>query len=360
MRRSTRKIFVRNSDLVIGGNSPISVQGMTNKPLTDVEGNVSQINEMARRGASIVRVAVRTIEEADCIPLVLKKSSIPLCADIHFDYRIALKAIENGINKIRLNPGNITDPKKVEEVVRLAAKESVPIRIGVNSGSIDKKKYSHVTPEALVDSALHHLRILEDLNFDQALVSIKSSDIFQTVEANRMFAELNDYPLHLGLTEAGYGLQSVIQSSIAIGSLLLEGLGDTLRVSMTGDPVEEISVAREILKSTGHIKSGIKIISCPTCGRTDTSIDLEDIARSVDRELSTRFEKVLSEKNRIISVAVMGCEVNGPGEATHADMGIAGARNGEFILFAGGEPLRRIKENEIIEALSAETAKLIS
>ena len=359
MRRITRKIFIRSSNLVIGGDSPLPIQGMTNKPLTDIEGNVNQINEMARRGASLVRVAVRTLEEADCIPQVLKKCNIPLCADIHFDYRIALKAIENGINKIRLNPGNITDRNKVEEVVRLAAKESVPIRIGVNSGSVDKIKYPVVTPEALVDSALFHLKILEDLNFEQALVSIKSSDIFQTVEANRIFAKLNDYPLHLGLTEAGYGLQSVIQSSVAIGSLLLDGIGDTLRVSMTGDPVEEISVAREILKSTGHIKSGIKIISCPTCGRTDTSINLEEIARNVDRELSSRFEKILNEKGRMISIAVMGCEVNGPGEASHADMGIAGARNGEFILFAGGHSLRRIKENEIIESLSAEAAKII-
>ena len=358
-RRNTRKINIRNSDLSIGGNSPVSVQGMTNIPAENVKGNVLQINEMALRGASIARIALRTQDDTEYIPKILSSSKIPLCADIHFDYKIAVKAIEKGINKIRLNPGNITDPDKVEKVVKLAMKESVPIRIGVNSGSIDKNKYSAPTPEALVDSALFHLKILEDLGFSQTIVSIKSSSLFETIEANKYFASMNDYPLHLGLTEAGYGTQSEVQSSIAIGSLLLDGIGDTIRVSMTGDPVKEIDIAMEILKSCGHIKSGIKIISCPTCGRTDSSVDLEKIARSAEKELSAALGKVLKEQNRILTVAIMGCEVNGPGEASHADIGIAGSRNGSFILFSKGKYIEKILEKDVIEKLIEEASGLI-
>lgn len=357
-RRATTQINA--GGLLIGGAAPVSVQSMTSRPIDDIEGTVAQINALASRGASLVRLALLTVDSVEPLKKILQRVSVPLCADIHFDYRIALAALEAGVHKIRINPGNIGSAERTREVVRAAQERHVPIRIGVNGGSIDKKKYPAPTPEALVDSAMGHVMILEDLGFHDIAVSIKASDVRATVDANRLFASQRDYPLHLGLTEAGYGLASVVQSSVAIGSLLMEGIGDTIRVSMTGDPLEEVDAGYEILKSLGLVSHGIKIIACPTCGRTDPTIDLRSVAESVDAALRERFSLRLSAMNRFLSVAVMGCEVNGPGEASHADVGIAGARGGNFLLFVKGEKKGKIPSSRIIEALSSEIEKMLS
>ena len=357
-RRITSQINA--GGLLIVGSAPVSVQSMTNRPIDDVEGTVAQIEALALRGASLVRLALLTVDSVEHLRKILPRVRVPLCADIHFDYRIALAAIDAGVHKIRINPGNIGSLERTREVVQAARDRRIPIRIGVNGGSIDKKRYSSPTPEALVDSAMGHVRILEDLGFPDIAVSIKASDLRSTVEANRIFAAQRNYPLHLGLTEAGYGLASVVQSSIAIGSLLLEGIGDTIRVSMTGDPLDEIDAAYEILKSLGLLTHGIKIVACPTCGRTDPTIDLRSIAEEVDIALRERFTARLALKNRMLTVAVMGCEVNGPGEASHADVGIAGARNGNFILFSRGEKIGKIPASDIVEGLSAQIEDLLS
>ena len=356
-RKKTRVIKIR--DIAIGGNNPVVVQSMTNVPLQNVEETIKQINDLEKLGAGIVRIAVRTLDDAEYIPEIIKGTNIPICADIHFNYKIALKSIDNGIDKIRLNPGNIKNEKHVIEVVNAAKLNNVPIRIGVNGGSIDKNKYKSVTPEALVDSAINHLEILENLHFDNIVVSIKSSDIFQTIEANKLFSQKYDYPVHIGLTEAGFGDFCIVQSSIAIGSLLLSGIGDTIRVSMTGSPLGEISPAFDILKSLSLIDYGIKIISCPTCGRTDPSIDLLKISNEVKERLTETFLDKLKSRHIMLSIAVMGCEVNGPGEASHADFGIAGASNGKFILFSKGEKLGVIDENTIIERLSEQIHNIL-
>lgn len=356
-RRTTSQINA--GGLLIGGAAPVSVQSMTSKPIDDIEGTVAQINALASRGASLVRLALLTVDSVDSLRKILPRVSVPLCADIHFDYRIALAALEAGVQKIRINPGNIGSAERTKDVVRAARDRHVPIRIGVNGGSIDKKKYPCPTPEALVDSAMGHVVILEDLGFHDIAVSIKASDVRATVEANRLFASLRGYPLHLGLTEAGYGLASVVQSSLAIGTLLMDGIGDTIRVSMTGDPLEEVDAGFEILRSLGLLTHGIKIIACPTCGRTDPTIDLRAVAESVDMALRERFSARLAELNRCISVAVMGCEVNGPGEASHADLGIAGARGGNFLLFVKGEKKGKISSSRVIEALSDEIEKML-
>jgi (E)-4-hydroxy-3-methylbut-2-enyl-diphosphate synthase len=357
-RRETSQI--KAGSLLIGGGAPVSVQSMTNRPIDDIEGTVAQIEALALRGASLVRLALLTVDSAECLKKILPRVRVPLCADIHFDYRIALAALEAGVHKIRINPGNIGSAERTREVVLAAKDRTVPIRIGVNGGSIDRAKYSSPTPEALVDSAMGHVRILEDLAFTDIAVSIKASDLRSTVDANRIFASQRSYPLHLGLTEAGYGLASVVQSSIAIGSLLMEGIGDTIRVSMTGDPFDEIDAGQEILKSLGLISHGIRIIACPTCGRTDPTIDLRAIAEEVDIALRSRFSARLALSGRMLSVAVMGCEVNGPGEASHADVGIAGARGGNFMLFAHGEKIGKIPSNRIVEELASEIEKLLS
>jgi len=346
-------------NLAIGGSSPISVQTMTNVPLSDVAATVSQIRRMTERGASLVRLAVMTVDDVPYLKSVISQTDIPLCADIHFDYRIALGAIDAGIHKIRINPGNIGSVERTREVVRAANDRGIPIRIGVNGGSIDKKKYASPTPEALVDSALSHVTILEDLGFEDIVVSIKASDVVHTVEANELFASKRDYPLHVGLTEAGYGLACTVQSSIAIGSLLLKGLGDTIRVSMTGDPVEEIDIAYEILLSLGLLDYGVRIVSCPTCGRTDPTIDLAVIAREIDSEVKKRFATRIKNNRKRITIAVMGCEVNGPGEASHADIGIAGARSGHFLLFRKGEKIGKFNSNQAITELLAIVDELI-
>jgi (E)-4-hydroxy-3-methylbut-2-enyl-diphosphate synthase len=362
MMQQTRKQThaVKVGGLIIGGDAPVSVQSMTNYPLEDVAKNIDQINRMKDRGANLVRLAVMTVDSVKYLREILRETDIPLCADIHFDYRIALAAIEAGIHKIRINPGNIGSEARTREVVRAAKDRGVPIRIGVNGGSIDKQKYPSPTPVALVDSALGHVKILEDLDFSDIVVSIKASDVKNTVEANRLFSSLRSYPLHVGLTEAGYGLACVVSSSAAIGSLLLDGIGDTIRVSMTGDPVEEIDVGYEILKSLGLVSYGIRIISCPTCGRTDPTINLEKIARGINDELTARFGGRLKNLNRLVVIAVMGCEVNGPGEACHADIGVAGARNGNFILFSHGEKIEKISSDALISRIAEQIDQMLS
>lgn len=348
-RRKSRQI--QAGRLAIGGNAAVSVQSMTNIPIDDTERTIAQIKQLESLGADMVRLALRNEKGVEPLKKIIKSADIPLVADIHFDYRLAVAAIDAGISKVRINPGNIGESWKVEEVIKAARERSIPIRIGVNGGSINRKKYSHPTPEALVDSALENIRILEDHNYTNIAVSIKSSDIFATIEANQIMAETRDYPIHIGLTEAGYGLNCTVQSSIVIGHLLLKGIGDTIRVSMTGDPADEILVGRKILESTGLRYSPIKIISCPTCGRTATDINLLKIAEKVDAEMHRNFETRLSSAKRKLTVAVMGCEVNGPGEASEADYGLAGGQNGKMLLFAKGERIKTVNISDAVDEL---------
>jgi len=357
MRKITRKIRVRN--LYIGGDAPVSVQSMTSVPLEDVKGTIGQINRLREAGAELVRLAVRNEEALTPLKIIRREVDMPLTADVHFNHRIALGAIEAGIDKIRINPGNIGSAVKVMEVVKSARDHGVPIRIGVNGGSLDRTRYTDVTPENLAASAMDHVRILENLNFHDIIVSIKSSDIHQTLAANRLFSSLSDYPLHIGLTEAGYGLSCTVQSSIAIGALLLEGIGDTLRVSMTGDPVDEIRIGLKILESTGHRRPLLKMIACPTCGRTDPELDIQGLALEIEQAVMDEFGEILKTGGQSLTVAVMGCEVNGPGEASHADVGVAGGRGGKMLLFTNGEKLRTINTGEAISALKQEIHKLL-
>ncbi len=357
-RKKTRKVQIGN--LSIGGDSPIIVQSMTNIPIEDVERNISQITNLKKNGAEIVRLAIRNEKGIEPLAKIIKASPIPLVADIHFDYRLAIAAIDAGISKIRINPGNIGDENRVREVVRAASANNVPIRIGVNGGSINRRKYSHVTPESLVDSAMENIKILEDNNFSNIVVSIKCSDVFDTIEANRMISELRDYPIHIGLTEAGYGLSCIVQSSIVIGHLLMSGIGDTIRVSMTGDPVNEAVTGVKILESLNLKYSPVRIISCPTCGRTASDIDLLSIAQETEKELTANFSELLTKKNQKIVVAVMGCEVNGPGEAAEADFGLAGGQNGKMLLFARGERIKTVPVNDAVKELVAAVAEKLS
>jgi len=357
-RNKTRKIQVGN--VPIGGDSPVVVQSMTNVPIENIDQNISQIENLKKNGAEIVRLAIRNEKGIEYLSKIIKASPIPLVADIHFDYKLAIAAIDAGISKIRINPGNIGDENRVKEVLKAASANNVPIRIGVNGGSINKKKYSHVTPESLVDSAMENIRILEDNNFSDIVVSIKCSDIFHTVEANRMFSEMRDYPIHIGLTEAGYGLSCIVQSSIVIGHLLMMGIGDTIRVSMTGDPVNEAVTGTKILESLNLKFSPVRIISCPTCGRTAQDIDLLAIAQETERELTQKFGEVLVQKNEKLTVAVMGCEVNGPGEAADADFGLAGGQNGKILLFAKGERIKTVAVNDAVKELIAAVAEKLS
>lgn len=357
IRHKTKAVKVRN--LVIGGDSPISIQSMTNVPLGNVRGTIEQIKRLVEAGADLVRIAVINEDALRYLREVRLQIDAPLSADIHFNYKLALGAIESGIDKIRINPGNIGKTEHVREVVRLAKERAVPIRIGVNGGSLDKKKYPELTPEALSQSALDHVRILEDHGFEDIIVSIKTSDIHMTIESNRLFAKERNYPLHIGLTEAGYGTTCVVQSSVLIGHLLLLGLGDTVRVSMTGDPVEEVQTAKKILSAVGVRPLPVRIIACPTCGRTDPDINLEKIAREVEDALIDEFSSTLIKLGRQLVVAVMGCEVNGPGEASHADVGVAGARSGNYLLFAGGRKIKTVSRREIVGAIAGEVRLLL-
>ncbi|MEG2256089.1 MAG: flavodoxin-dependent (E)-4-hydroxy-3-methylbut-2-enyl-diphosphate synthase [Cetobacterium somerae] len=334
---------VKVGNILIGGGNDIIIQSMTNTPTTDVEKTVNQIKKLQEEGCQLVRVTVNTEEAAKKIKEIKEKIDIPLVADIHFDYRLALLSIENGIDKLRINPGNIGSDEKVEIVVKKAMEKGVPIRIGVNSGSLEKtilEKYGKPTSDAMVESALYHMRLLEKFNFTDIIISLKSSNVKMMVEAYRKLAKLCNYPLHLGVTEAGTAFQGTIKSAIGIGSLLVDGIGDTIRVSLTEDPVEEIKVAKEILKVLGLKEVGVEIVSCPTCGRTE--IDLIGLAHQVEKE----FEKV----DKKIKIAVMGCVVNGPGEAKEADYGVAGGK-GVGVLFKKGEIIKKVDEGDILKEL---------
>lgn len=349
-RKNTRQIKI--GGIPIGGGAQISVQSMTNTKTTDTAATITQINALTAAGCDIVRLAVPDMDAAKNLGSIVEKSPVPLVADIHFDYRLALEAINQGISALRLNPGNIGDHERVRMVVTAAKAANIPIRIGVNAGSLDKKlleKYGGVTAEALVESAMEHVRILEELDFYDMKISLKAHDVPLTLAAYRLMHETVDYPLHLGITEAGTPTTGIIKSSVGIGALLAEGIGDTLRISLTGDPVIEVKVAREILKSLGLREYGPTLVSCPTCGRT--CIDLPAIA--------ARVEKRLEEIKEPISVAVMGCVVNGPGEARDADVGIAGGK-GEGLVFRHGEVLRKVQENELVDELFKEIDALLA
>lgn len=338
------KKIVDVAGLKLGGGK-IYIQSMLNVPASDVEGSVAQAKALENAGCEIVRAAVPTLEDVRLIPAIKAAVKIPLVADIHFDHRIAIAAVEAGIDKVRINPGNIGSPEKVRAVVDVCRERSIPIRIGVNSGSLEKEllqKYGSPTAEALVESAAGHIRILEDLNFDDIVVSIKSSDVRLMISAYRLFAERFDYPLHLGVTEAGTERMGIIKSAVGIGSLLCDGIGDTIRVSLTADPVREIYAAKDILKACG-MGGGVEIVSCPTCGRT--KIDLIGLAQQV--------EEMCRSVELDIKVAVMGCAVNGPGEAREADIGIAGG-DGEGLIFRKGEILRKVPEGDLLNELKKE------
>ena len=343
-RKKTRRIYIGN--VAIGDGAPISVQSMTNTKTTDTEATVAQINALQAAGCDIVRLAVPDMEAAQNLGNIIAKVKVPLVADIHFDYRLALEAINQGISALRLNPGNIGSAERVRAVVKEAKAHHIPIRIGVNAGSLDKTlldKYGGVTAEALVESALQHVRILEQQDFYDMKISLKAHDVPLTLEAYQLMSEKVDYPLHLGITEAGTARTGMIKSAVGIGALLAQGIGDTFRISLTGDPVVEVKVANEILKSLGMREYGPTLISCPTCGRT--CIDLAGIAEQVEERLSDIKEP--------ISVAVMGCVVNGPGEAKGADVGIAGG-NGVGLVFLKGEIIRKVEEKDLVEELFKE------
>lgn len=339
-RRETKQISIGN--VKIGGNAPISVQSMCNTDTRDVKATLNQIHELSEKGCELVRLAVLNAEAGDAIKDIVKKSPVPLIADIHFDYKLAIKCINNGINALRLNPGNIGKRENVEKVVTLAKQQQIPIRIGVNTGSLEKDLLNKDIPlsEKMVLSALGHIKILEDLDFDLIKVSLKSSDVLTTIEAYRSIAEKIPYPLHLGVTEAGTLRGGLIKSSVGLGTLLAEGIGDTIRVSLTENPVEEVSAGFDILKSLGLRERGVNFVSCPTCGRTQ--IDLIGLAKKVEERFKN-FDKP-------ITIATMGCAVNGPGEARHADFGIAGGVN-EGIVFKKGEIIAKVPENQLLEKL---------
>lgn len=341
----TREIHI--GDRVIGGGNPILIQSMTNTKTSDVEATVAQILQLEKAGCDIIRCTINDEAAADAIPAIKKQIHIPLVGDIHFDYRLAIKAIENGVDKIRINPGNIGGQEKLAKVVEAARKRNIPIRVGVNSGSLEKnlvEKYGGVTAEGIVESALDKVHMIEELDYHNIVISIKSSDVMMCVRAHELIADKTDYPLHVGITESGTVTRGNIKSSVGLGIILHEGIGDTIRVSLTGDPVDEILSAKLILKALGLRKGGVELVSCPTCGRTE--IDLIGLANKV--------EKLVSDYDHLnIKVAVMGCVVNGPGEAKEANLGIAGGK-GCGLLIKKGEIVGRLSEDEFIPALKRE------
>ena len=344
-RDDTKEIRIGNR--VIGGGNPILIQSMTNTKTEDVAATVAQIKSLEDAGCEIIRCTVNTEAAAKALPEIKKQIHIPLVADIHFDYRLALKAIEYGADKIRINPGNIGGEERLREVVAKAKEYHVPIRVGVNSGSLEKElvaKYGGVTAEGIVESALDKVRMIEACDYDQIVISIKSSDVLMCVKAHELIAGKTPYPLHVGITEAGTILRGNIKSSVGLGIILYQGIGDTIRVSLTGDPVQEVHSAKMILKTLGLRKGGIEVVSCPTCGRT--SIDLIGLANQVE-------ELVASYEHLNIKVAVMGCVVNGPGEAREADLGIAGG-NGEGLLIKHGEIVKKVPEGKLLGVLKEE------
>ena len=336
----------------IGGGYGVSIQSMANTDTRDIEKTVSQIAELAGAGCQIARVAVPDMEAAEAVAAIKKRISIPLVADIHFDYRLALEAIRGGVDKVRINPGNIGSRERVKAVCDACRERGIPIRIGVNGGSLERnilEKYKKPTADALIESAMGHVKILEELDFNDIVVSIKVSDVPTMIEAYRKFDKLNDIPVHIGVTEAGTKQSGIIKSAVGLGTLLSEGIGNTMRVSLTANPVEEIYAAREILKTLGLRKSGATLISCPTCGRT--RIDMIPLAEKV--------EKIISSVEKPIKVAVMGCAVNGPGEAREADIGIAGGE-GVGLIFKKGEIIKKVPEDKLLEELKIELDKLIA
>lgn len=342
MTRERTKV-VQIGNVKIGGGNPIAIQSMTNTKTEDVDATVAQIHALEKAGCEIIRCAVPTIEAAEALGKIKKQIHIPLVADIHFDYRLAIAAIENGADKIRINPGNIGDASRVQAVVDKAKEHGIPIRVGVNSGSLEKnlvEKYGGVTAEGLVESAMDKVHMIEEMGYDNLVVSIKSSDVLMCVKAHELIADQCKYPLHVGITESGTLLAGNIKSSIGLGLILHQGIGDTIRVSLTGDPTEEIKSAKLILKTLGLRRGGIEVVSCPTCGRT--KIDLIGLANQV--------EQMVADIPLDIKVAVMGCVVNGPGEAKEADIGIAGGI-GEGLLIKKGEIVKKVKEDELLETL---------
>lgn len=340
---------VKVGGVILGGGN-IAVQSMLNIPPDDIDGNVKQAAELEKAGCEILRVAIPDMESVRLIEKIKSAIKIPLVADIHFDYRLALESCEAGVDKIRINPGNIGDDSRVKAVADACALRGIPIRIGVNSGSVEKEilaRYGAPTAAALVESALYHVALLEKFDFDDIVISMKSSDVKTNVEAYRIMAQKREYPLHLGVTEAGTMHMGLIKNAVGIGSLLLDGIGDTIRVSMTADPVEEIYAAYDILKAAGLSKGGVELVSCPTCGRT--KIDLVSLANEIEQKLKGCEKK--------LKVAVMGCAVNGPGEAKEADIGVAGG-DGCGIIFRHGEIIKKVSENEIVAALMEEIDRI--
>jgi 4-hydroxy-3-methylbut-2-en-1-yl diphosphate synthase len=351
MRERHKTRTVRIGDVAIGGDNPIRIQSMCNTKTENVEATVAQIRALAAAGCEIIRVAVPNEAAASALKDIRRQIKLPLVADIHFDYRLALAAMENGADKIRINPGNIGEDWKLREVVNAAKERNIPIRVGVNSGSLEKeilKKYGGVTAEGIVESALEKVGRIEELGYANLVISIKSSDVLMCIRAHELLADKTDYPLHIGITEAGTLLRGTVKSAVGLGVILYEGIGDTIRVSLTGDPLEEIKAAREILKSLGLRKGGVEVVSCPTCGRTE--IDLIGLANQVEG-LVERYSDL------DVRVAVMGCVVNGPGEAREADFGVAGGK-GAGVLIRKGEVIRTMPEGELLPALEAELQRV--
>ncbi|HIR97898.1 MAG TPA: flavodoxin-dependent (E)-4-hydroxy-3-methylbut-2-enyl-diphosphate synthase [Candidatus Merdisoma faecalis] len=344
MREHTK--VIRIGDRVIGGGNPVLIQSMTNTKTEDVKATVEQIQALTAAGCDIIRCAVPTMEAAEALSEIKKQITIPLVADIHFDYRLAIAAMEHGADKIRINPGNIGSRDRVQAVVDVAKERQIPIRVGVNSGSLEKElveKYHGVTAEGIVESALDKVHLIEDMGYDQLVISIKSSDVLMCARAHELIADKTDYPLHVGITEAGTLFSGNIKSAVGLGIILYQGIGDTIRVSLTGDPLEEVRSAKRILKTLGLRKGGIEVVSCPTCGRTQ--IDLIGLAN--------RVERMVEDIPLDIKVAVMGCVVNGPGEAKEADIGIAGGV-GTGLLIKKGEIVKKLPEDELLDALRYE------
>lgn len=351
-RDETKKIKIGNR--IIGGGSPIAIQSMTNTPTEDVEATVAQILKLEEEGCEIIRCTVPTLAAAEALGQIKQRIHIPLVADIHFDHKCALAAIEHGADKIRINPGNIGGEEKLKEVVRAAKAKDIPIRVGVNSGSLEAAlvdKYHGVTAQGIVESALDKVRMIEECDYGNIVISIKSSNVRMSIEAHEQLAGKTPYPLHVGITEAGTLISGNIKSALGIGIILEKGIGDTIRVSLTGDPVEEVRSAKLILRSLGLRSGGIEVVSCPTCGRT--KIDLIGLAGRVEEMVRT----IKLPNNKSIRVAVMGCAVNGPGEAREADVGIAGG-NGEGLLIRKGEIVRKMPEGELLEALKTEIEQM--
>lgn len=349
MFRDNTKV-IRIGKKVIGGGNDILIQSMTNTKTEDVEATVNQIKELTVAGCDIIRCAVPTMEAAKALSEIKRQINIPLVADIHFNYKLAIASMENGADKIRINPGNIGSKENVKAVIDVAKERNIPIRVGVNSGSLEKEyleKYGKVTAKGIVESALNKVKLIEDLGYNNLVISIKSSDVLMCIEAHKLIAQLTDYPLHVGITESGTLYSGNIKSSIGLGIILHEGIGDTIRVSLTGAPIEEVRTANLILKTLGIRKGGISVVSCPTCGRTQ--IDLISLANKV--------EKIVEKYKGDLKIAVMGCAVNGPGEAREADLGIAGGI-GEGLIIKKGEIIKKVKENEILVVFEEELKQM--